>query len=482
MAMVAGITASANYGDEVRRPDVAEVVNSDPELQVDTNQVYFYMPDAWRNDLNDSYDGSDLASCTAGIYWWEKSYNCNDYCTAYANAWPGYVIKKTDETDKNVFVADVPADVTTIIFNNTVDGGEDKESPNYVKAIQTENVNTEGYDPGKDPYGFYPEGTVTDDESTWNFDGMIYVCNPKAIEVNPFSGKETYKGCWFYYYGEGKYGIQKTLAEAEAAGAVYQNGEFPPYGLQVDDKASVKVGETTEVTPNDSTAKASGYDESIISVAQDETTGVATITGLKEGTTTITFTVDKDGEVETAECVVTVSAPVTSVSVKAAKTSIKIGATTTVTATVENAVGATTFKSNNTKIATVDKNGKVKGVKAGSAKITATNNGKSATVTIKVTKKDNTAKFSVKKSVTVKLAKVKKAAQKVAAVTVKSAKGKVTYAKASGKFAVDKKTGKITVKKGTKKGTYAVKIKVKVAGDATYASATKTLSTKIVVK
>jgi hypothetical protein len=208
MAMVAAVTASANYGDEVRRPVVSEVVNSDPENQVKTNTLRFYMPSAWRNDLNDRYDGTSLDSCVAGIYWWSGSYTSEDNHEGLDSGWPGFAITKTDEADSNIFVVDVPTDATTIIFNNTVDGGQDQADPKYVKAIQTENINTEGYDPGKDPYGFYPNGTIDeDDDSTWNFDGMIYVSNPKAIEKNEFSGKETYKGCWFYYYGDGKYGI-----------------------------------------------------------------------------------------------------------------------------------------------------------------------------------------------------------------------------------------------------------------------------------
>ena len=173
----------------------------------------------------------------------------------------------------------------------------------------------------------------------------------------------------------------------------------------------------------------------------------------------------------------------TSISVKAAKTSIYVGDTTTVNATVENPNGATTFTSSNTKVATVSSKGVVKGLKAGSVTIIAKNNGKSDSVKITVKQKANT--ISVKAAAkTVKYATVKKKAVTVSAITVKKAKGVVTYKKASGsaKVTVNKKNGKLTVKKGTKKGTYTVKVKVTAAGNTTYKAGSKIVTVKINVK
>lgn len=72
-------------------------------------------------------------------------------------------------------------------------------------------------------------------------------------------------------------------------------------------------------------------------------------------------------------------------------------------------------------------------------------------------------------------------------VTVKKAKGKVTYRnvstqKAAKKFKVNAKTGKITLSKGTKKGTYKVKIKATAAGNTSYKPGSKTVTVKVVVK
>ncbi len=103
----------------------------------------------------------------------------------------------------------------------------------------------------------------------------------------------------------------------------------------------------------------------------------------------------------------------------------------------------------------------------------------------KLAKKTNplTAKGKTK---TVKYKTVKKKSIVFArkdAITIKNAKGKVTFKKAKGnkKIAVSG-AGKITVKKGLKKGTYKVKVNVKAAGTSSYKAATKTVTVSIIVK
>ncbi len=95
-----------------------------------------------------------------------------------------------------------------------------------------------------------------------------------------------------------------------------------------------------------------------------------------------------------------------------------------------------------------------------------------------------TVKTSTK---SVKKAKVKKKAQVVSgAIKVKNAQGKVSYAKVSGsgKLKVNASNGKITVKKKTKKGTYTIKVRVKVDASASgeYLPTTKTVKVKVKVK
>lgn len=90
------------------------------------------------------------------------------------------------------------------------------------------------------------------------------------------------------------------------------------------------------------------------------------------------------------------------------------------------------------------------------------------------------------KTATVKYAKVKKKAQKLAAskvVTVSKQQGKVTYKKLSGNKKITiASNGKVTVKKGLKKGTYKVKVKVTAAGNDNYKAGSKTVTFKIKVK
>lgn len=89
----------------------------------------------------------------------------------------------------------------------------------------------------------------------------------------------------------------------------------------------------------------------------------------------------------------TASVAVTSVSLNKSSLSLKVGNSETLTATISpsNATNkAITWSSSNTAVATVN-NGKVTGVKAGSAKITATsNNGKSSSCTVTVTANSST--------------------------------------------------------------------------------------------
>ena len=124
------------------------------------------------------------------------------------------------------------------------------------------------------------------------------------------------------------------------------------------------------------------------------------------------------------------------------------GKTKALKATTNDSDAAVTFKSGNTKVATVSSKGVVKGVKAGTAVITAKVG--NATATCKVTVKASTIKFA-KASVTIykgKTATVKAAATPSAAVKYTSSNTKVAT--------VNSKTGVI---KGIKAGTVTITAK-----------------------
>ena len=148
--------------------------------------------------------------------------------------------------------------------------------------------------------------------------------------------------------------------------------------MSVGDKAKL----TATVTPADSTDKVVWTSSNEKVAAVDEN---GNVTALAAGTTKILATA---GTVS-AECTVTVEAvKVTEVKLDKTAVSLKAGEAAQLTATVlpDNAADKTvTWTSSNEKVATVV-NGKITAVAAGTATITATAGGKSATCTVTVTK------------------------------------------------------------------------------------------------
>lgn len=149
-----------------------------------------------------------------------------------------------------------------------------------------------------------------------------------------------------------------------------------------------------------------------------------------------------------------------------------------------------TYKSSNTKIATVDSKGKVTIKAAGTVKITinakATSTYKAATakvLTIKIAKKAPTIKTKIGTK-NLSYNALKKKAQVFTLGTSANSKGTLTYKKLSGSSAVsvNSKTGKLTVKKGLKKGTYRVKVQIKSAAKGNYTAGSRTVTVTVRVK
>lgn len=151
----------------------------------------------------------------------------------------------------------------------------------------------------------------------------------------------------------------------------------------------------------------------------------------------------------------------------------KASNTITIKPTVTGSSKTVTWKSSNTKIAKVDKKGKITAVKAGKAVISAKANGITKKVTVNV--KNPTITFkNGKKAVKKNTVSVKKKKSVKITVTVKPAKSGYTMKKLSKKeqkiASVTFKKGKLTIK-GKKKGTVKVKI--------TSGKGTKTLTVKV---
>ena len=147
---------------------------------------------------------------------------------------------------------------------------------------------------------------------------------------------------------------------------------------------------TATITPANADNQAVTWSSNNTAVATVNQTGK--VTGVSAGTATITVTT-QDGN-KTATCTVTVPDPsadpvaVTGVSLNKTSTSLTVGASETLTATVApaNATNqAVTWSSNNTAVASVDQNGKVTAVAAGTATITVTTQDGNKTATCTVT-------------------------------------------------------------------------------------------------
>lgn len=204
--------------------------------------------------------------------------------------------------------------------------------------------------------------------------------------------------------------------------------------------ATVYTGKTASLkTTSNDAAKTVTYTTSNNAVATVSSTGV--VKGVKAGTAVITANCGN----ATATCKVTVKAP----SVKFAKKSAVVykGKTATVKATLAG-VSSVTYKSSNTKIATVNsKTGTVKGIKAGTVTITATSGKLKATY--KLTVKNPTFSLT-KSSATIKKGKTTTIKSKAAPA------GKVTYTSSNRKVATVTSKG---VVKGIKKGKATITVK-----------------------
>ena len=146
------------------------------------------------------------------------------------------------------------------------------------------------------------------------------------------------------------------------------------------------------------------------------------------------------------------------------------------------------YKSSNTKVFTVDKNGKItiKGVGAAKLTITAAAKGNykaaTKTVTIKVAKAAPTIKTKIT-SKGIKAATLKKKAQVFTLGTTVNSKGKLTCKKLTKSSVINvASNGRITVKKGAKKGTYRVKVRISAAAKGNFNAGSKTVTITVKVK
>ena len=211
--------------------------------------------------------------------------------------------------------------------------------------------------------------------------------------------------------------------------------------------AFVKKGKTLTLTPT--VYPTTLADQSVTWTSSD--TKIATVSsagkvkGVKVGTATITCTSNATGL--SASCTLTVGAVTlskTTAAIEKGKT-VKLKANVYPSALEDKSV---TWKSSNTKIATVSSTGKVKGVKVGTATITCTSNATGLSATCKVTVGKvviGVSEVTIKKSRTVLL--------EATVYPTTLADQSVTWESSDTKVATVSSTGKV---KGVKAGTATI--------------------------
>ena len=175
------------------------------------------------------------------------------------------------------------------------------------------------------------------------------------------------------------------------------------------------------------------------------------VTGVKAGEATITVTTEDGGK--TATCKVTVSetsVAVTGVTLNKTELILDTGGSETLTATVAPADATNqkvTWKSDKPEIATVDDNGKVTAVKAGTATVTVTTRDGGKTATCRVTVSDREIKVT---EITLAALAIYVGESKAITATVKpddATNKELTWTSSDETVATVDATGKVTGKK-----------------------------------
>lgn len=431
-----------------------------PSTGEKSRRYFFAMPKDWYTFTN----------ATACAYWWDGTDTCVDWQHSYQMR----STPLTLEDGSNVYYIDLGETVATVIFNNGIDGGAkaaegEKPSPNWGKNFQTDNVNLEGYSAKEND--LYPDGVE-------NFANMIYVVDPSKVNVNELSGATTYGGEWYYLHADGKYDTKAgSTYEVKDVTAVITSKNvavYPGKTAKINVKYSNTTAQTTKVWSSSNTK-----------VATVDKNGV--VKGVKAGKAKISLTVQNPGDAQAlvVSCDVTVKQYVTSIKLNARLKTIYNGKSFVLKATVnpKNAANkGVTYKSSNTRYATVTSKGVVKGIKPGTAYITVkAKDGSNKYAKCKVVVKQQKAtklKISAKKTTTLKK---KGASVKIKATLYPSNTYNKLIKVSSSKKGIVKlsaskiKSGKTVTVKALKKGKTVVKF---TAADGSRKSA----QTKVTVK
>ena len=211
-AVTTNVTASVSESidtSHISVKDAIEAYETENNVDIKSNRYYFLMPDGTNGEKGDDdtrdHEGFRYSlyydeyapswynkyTNSAGIYWFDSGIADPEY-------WPGYTMEPSDT--ENVYYADVPKEVTTIIFNNNVNSGMDPDFDIYYSSHQSGSIPCEFYYAGESPN--YPDGLDS-------FDNMIFVIDPDLNSSFESYPSISWGGEWYYYYGDGCYGFEK---------------------------------------------------------------------------------------------------------------------------------------------------------------------------------------------------------------------------------------------------------------------------------
>lgn len=219
-----------------------------PEEGESTNRYYFAMPNTWRNKYTD----------TAGVYFMPTAETCGFVEGEGPMSWPGYkaYFDGYKSYAYSIYYVDCPTDIEFIVWNNYIKSGATDDTAMSDAEKQSDGVNTEfcslydydiydaewfaemeeSFNGDKKALGSYADNFFYDEEYgsgfSFNFDNMIYVVPQNADSENSsVTGIETYKGNWYFFYGEDEYGTYPTREESEKNNTLYS---LCPYAV-IDD-------------------------------------------------------------------------------------------------------------------------------------------------------------------------------------------------------------------------------------------------------
>ncbi|WP_407723394.1 hypothetical protein [Ruminococcus sp. JL13D9] len=252
-----------------------------PSAGVETRNVMFAMPGFWTGSEGSAdRETWEKYGSTAGLYWWGGDDNPDEAPAANGHGWPGWKMKKNPYIP-NLYSTAMSKSAPNAIFSNFVDGGMDTSYPEYNASQHTKDLQIEYFGQGDSDY--YPkefwdylydnyydaflensEYSIKDfgdyagnfffdeyDDAIYQYiDDMIFVVdyNQMNMQISIVSGKGGYDGAFYFYYGNGEFGIwpTKELCVKQEGLSVDESGKVITDGETVDEKTGFILREHTD--------------------------------------------------------------------------------------------------------------------------------------------------------------------------------------------------------------------------------------------